>query len=276
MGSIYLSATINSPKKEVLRYEGGYITNTQGYYIGRYDEKFIYGSSHSFDSDHIGTISFNYGYLRSSNDIFVIANNDGSLSVNGNKYAAYYDGDIIGAIAAFIVGYQKGLIPISTTNSCNSSSKSSTPKNSSTSNQYSYSSNSGIGLPESGWGCLGIILTPLLILIFIYVGFAAWFYAFKDTFNEGIPADIWVLFIPIISVILGIHFHNKDPKKNLFDIAATHLTAYPIPIAIGSIIYAIQAGGALQFFAGALGLCIYCIPPFIIGVLYSYFKEKSR
>lgn len=276
MASLYLPSTIDTPKKEIARYEGGYIRNCLGILIGRYDDKLVYDGTSILNTNFIGRMEFNYGYLRSSNEIFVKSHSDGSLSVGKNRFAAYFDGDEKGAIAAFILCYTKGMIEIASNNSVNDSEDSTNTPSSMPLFQSSSSFSDENENTGGGGGCILPIVGVLIAILCTVVAFTGWLRYSFTFFIGDMDKDAWIIIIPIVSIAIAIKLLKGTPKKGLMEIGETYLNAFTVPICIGSIIYAIQFGGIVHLFTGFAGLCVFSIPPFLIGVIISYYKAKNK
>ena len=274
MGSVYLLGTIDGFKKEIIRYEGGYIRNIFGTLIGRYDDKCVYEGTSILNTNFIGRMEFNYGYLRSSNEIFVIAHKDCSLSVGLNKNVACFDGDEKGAIAAFIFAFSKGMINIPKSDS----NSTSTPISSNSSsgcginfNQSSVFEQDETGDGANGW--LAVIAIIILAIAALYSSFINWADIITTPLSKKSIEENWMAILPIISVAVGIY--NARGQKKLLDIAAKFITPFLVTIVIGAICVAIYTGKVIiGFLLGIIGGLLSSIAPFIVGLLLTYIVKK--
>jgi len=273
MGSIYLPGTINTPKKEIIRYEGGYIRTIYGICIGRYDDKYVYEGDAPFNNHHIGTIEFNYGYLRSSRNILVKAYNDGSLSFGNSRYFAYFDGDMAGAIAAFILCYKKGMLEIPST-SAYASPPSNTVKKS---NESGCSSATvGSGGSDGSTGCLAVIAIIVFFGCAVYAGFSVWSALFGEIFTgEASFMDNWGALIPIVAIIIAECCINSK-GFSASEIFGVYATVFLITIILSGILLAIAGNNLVWLFIGPLGVLVISIPPFVIAVILSIVIKKLK
>lgn len=129
---------------------------------------------------HIGTISFNYGYSRSSNNIFVKANDDRQLSAGGDRYCACFDDDNeVGTIVAFIVCYETDLISIPSSNQSVYVEKKTSLPNSNN------SSNCDFTFDVDKESCLGFLLALILIPLCVVASGATWWHFIVLAFREN-------------------------------------------------------------------------------------------
>lgn len=281
MGTLYCYNP-SGIKTAIATFENGYVNDIFNRSIGKYTNDRIYPGT-SFLNDHIGDIRFNYGYLAYSNDIFVTAHNDGSLSVKGERYAAYYDGDPKGAIAAYIVCYNNGLIYNTDKYYTSSSPKNETVTTQSPAPQSSTSKSTSIGLPipageasgEGGFGggCAVILGGIVLAVLCVIAAFQSWGDVF-EALATGDDLDIyWPALLYVAAVIFSLYFIFKKSFTTFGEIASIYLCS----LAGISVVCGVIIGAHMSFwyiFLAPIAMAILAIPVFVVCVPITWIIVK--
>lgn len=274
MGSLYLPGTIDMSRREIARFENGYVKDAYGNYIGKYDDKTIYDGTNVF-SNNVGSIEFNYGYLSGSSQIFVTAYSD-YLSVDGDRYSAYFDGyDQKGAIAAYILCYLRGEIP-------NNNNTGSTITNDSSSSSGGYSGTSGGYAGGNGEGCclesfLGIIAIIAFIVICCYASFSATIGMIKGILTGESISNYWTAVGPFVALLLGgVVITQSKEKLSVKEVASKYLIFFIVINAIISMGCTVFEG-FLAIFVVMFGLAVISLPMWVIGsvIVYVILKNKN-
>ncbi len=108
MGNLYLPMKANEKREIIAAYNDGIVTkkskiSSHKEVIGRYNDKEIV-DAYSSSNKLVGRIYLNKGYIGNADVPFVFGDSCGKLYVNG-YHVADFDGDMKGAIAAYISNY---------------------------------------------------------------------------------------------------------------------------------------------------------------------------
>lgn len=180
-GIIYEASFSRTP---IVKYEDGMIKNIYDRLIGQYDTtgnyKSVYCGAYKISNNIIGHTQYTNGYLSDNSSIFIYAKGSSIYNSSGGLLA-HFDGDVGGALAAYIV-YHYNKVQHTSVNSTVTTPSSSTNV-SSTSSSYTPTSSS------DGSGCLYILLGLLALPLVAWLGWnlnvAFWTNMLSKTFESG-------------------------------------------------------------------------------------------
>lgn len=276
MGMIYSLGPIGNSKKCIAIFEEGYVKDERKNIIGKYDDRSIYDGS-LYPNNYIGRISFNYGYVSGSNNIFVKATKYGEL-ISDSFEKLYFEGEEGGAIAAFIVCYKCGMIrrKDSYHNQQTSISNYSTDTNDNmpTGKASSGDIPIGVGANIDGIGCVAIIVLILVVIGIIYASLRLWgefFVSLASGDGKKLLED-WICFLIIMTGVTGVIIDIYKEHKNILQ---THLTVFIVAISITTIV-GIFAEGLISIIIVPIGMAALSWPVFVLAVIVSYIIAKTK
>lgn len=227
----------NFSRTPLIKYEDGMVKSIYDRLIGQYDTtgtyRSVYCGSYKISNNIIGHTQYTNGYISDSSSIFIYTKNNSIYNYSG-ELLAHFDGDVSGALAAYIV-YHYNKVQHTTVNDT-------TPASTEAKSVSRSSANTPSNLDTVGNGCLYILLGLLALPLVAWIGWELnvtfWTRILSDAFEYnnwvGIIFFYGVTIFCTIFASIGVFQDSKN--RNVIKVFTETFSSIYGTLSIGMIV----------------------------------------